>query len=92
MTEDQILTQIAVEQALALLSPADAMMMRLIHRLEVPEDWGNRAWPAKYEAIGNFIGIKYEGAPLSEATIRYRRDAIYAMWAGKRGPLRRNRR
>jgi len=89
MSENQILTRIDLERALARLHPADAMMMKLIYQLEQPDDWSGR-WPPKFEDIGHYIGVKYEGAPLSEAAIRYRRDVVRAQWAGKRGKLRRN--
>lgn len=90
VTEDQILMMIDIERALASLHPADALMMRLVFRLDQPEDWTYR-WPPRYEDIGCYIGIKFEGEPLSEAAIRYRRDAILGEWRGERGTLRRNR-
>ncbi len=90
VNEDHILTLIDLERALAKLHPADAQMMRLVYKLEQPEDWEYR-WPPRYEDIGCYIGLKYEGSPLSEAAIRYRRDAIKGAWRGERGTLRRNR-
>lgn len=91
MTEDQILGQVAIDQALSQLTPSDAAMIRLVFQLEQPEDWGYR-WPPRYDDIARYIGLKFEGTPLSEATIRYRRNAVLAMWRGERGQLRRNRR
>jgi hypothetical protein len=87
VNEDEILDRIAIEHALDQLEPKHAVMMRLIFRYDMPEDWPF-PWPPKYETIGIYVGRKYEAAPLSEAAIRYRRDAILAFWAGKRGPLR----
>lgn len=63
-------------------------MMLLVYQVFQPEDWVGR-WPPKFEDIGRYIGLKYEGAALSEAAIRYRRDAIVKMYQGTRGHLRR---
>ena len=92
MSEDQILLQIDIDRALALLPPADRVMIELIFRVSVPADWGERDWPPTYTDIGDYLGRKFEGSPLSEAAIRYRRDVVLAMWRGERGHLRRNRR
>jgi hypothetical protein len=93
MTEDQMLNRIAIDAALAKLEPADAVMMRLIAGLEPPGDWPFEVvpWPPKFELIGHYIGITYETdrQPLSEATIRYRRDVVEDFWAGKRTTTRR---
>lgn len=88
--EDEILTRIAMEAALAKLPAKHRAMMLLIYRVECPEDWTGR-WPPRFEDIGYYIGVKFEKGPLSEAAIRYRREAIEAMWRGCRGPLRTNR-
>jgi hypothetical protein len=89
----QIEDRIDIERSLDMLEPADREMMVLIFRLEIqPEDWGKRPWPAKYDDIGDYIGRKYEGSPLSEAAIRYRRQVVFQFWRGERGVLRRNRR
>lgn len=88
MNEDQILSRIQVEEALASLEPADAAMMRLIFGFEKPDDWKGR-WPPKYEDVGRYIGNKFEDGPLSEAAIRYRRDVVLEQLRGVRGPLRR---
>lgn len=90
MNEEQILIRIDIEHALAKLHPADCAMMLLIYRIVQPPDW-DASWPPKFEDIGHYIGIKYEDGPLSEAAIRYRRDAVKGMWRGERGALRRNR-
>lgn len=90
-TEDGLLTRIAVEQALSILDPADAEMLVLIYRIYQPTDWTTR-WPPTYDQVGHYIGMKYEGKPLSEAAIRYRRDAVFARFRGERGELRRSRR
>lgn len=93
MNEDDILTHIALETALASLHPADREMMLLIYYVWQPEDWGERQWPPRLEDIGGYIGVKWEipSAPLSEAAIRYRQIAIEQGWRGERGPLRRHR-
>lgn len=91
MIEDRILNRIDIDRAMAKLPEPDRVMMRLIFRLEIPEDWGKRRWPPKYEDVGDYIGRKFEDGPLSEAAIRYRRDVVLQLWAGKRGQLRRNR-
>lgn len=78
MTEDELLNQITVEQVLRKLPPHHAELLRMIERIEQPTDYTG-PWPATYEQIGVFIGLKYEGRTLSEATVRYRRDACYRM-------------
>lgn len=88
--EDEILNRVTVEAVLAKLHPADRMMMLLIYRVEQPDDWSAQ-WPPRFEDIGVYIGTRYEGKPLSEAAIRYRRDAIEGQWRGRRGGLRRSR-
>lgn len=88
--EDELLDRIAVEQVLAKLSPADRTMMLMIFGIAFPDDWGNR--PTTFTSIGEYIGLKYEGVVLKEATIRYRRDVILKILRGERGGLRRSRR
>lgn len=88
--EDAILSRIDLETALAKLHPADRAMMLLIYRVACPDDW-DAGWPPRYLDIGRYIGLRFEGSPLSEAAIRYRRDVVLRMWAGKRGHLRRNK-
>lgn len=90
MDEDAILTSIDLERALATEHPADREMILMVFRIEVPSDYVG-PWPPKYEDIGRHIGTKFEGAPLSEAAIRYRRDVMLARWRGIRGSLRRGR-
>lgn len=87
MNEDQMLTRVVVEQILDGLDPHDRDMVVLIFRLERPDDWNGR-WPPRYEDIGRYIGNKHEGAPLSEAAIRYRRDVLLRKWAKKYRNLR----
>jgi hypothetical protein len=76
MTEDDMLNRITVEQLLNRLPPHHAELIRMIEKIDQPLDYTG-PWPATYEDIGVFIGVKYEGRPLSEATVRYRRDACY---------------
>lgn len=85
-----MLDNVAVEQVLAQLSEADRVMMLMIFGIEFPSDWGNR--PATFTSIGEYIGMRFEGVVLKEATIRYRRDVILKILRGERGGLRRSRR
>lgn len=82
MNEDQILDHVSVERLLATLGAADAEMLILIFRIKAPPDGWTGRWPPTYEQIGDYIGRKYEGRPLSEAAIRYRRDAVFAVLRG----------
>lgn len=84
MNEDLVLTQVDVERALAKLSPEDRAMIVLVFRVDIPADWGKRPWPPKYTDIGDYIGRKFRGSPLSEAAIRYRRDVVLANWVAQR--------
>ena len=88
-TEDELLDRIAVAQALSVLNAADRCMMLMIFEIELPPDWGAR--PVTYTTIGSYIGLRFEGEPLSEAAIRYRRAEILKMLRGERGALRRGR-
>lgn len=88
MTEDEILTLVAVEEALSRLTPEFSEMMRLIYKIGEPEDW-DAPWPPTFEHIGAYIGLKFRGKALSEAAIRYRRDLVLAQWRSERGDLRR---
>lgn len=87
MDEDQILAQIDIDAALSKLSEEFALMMRLVYKQYQPDDW-EAQWPPRFEDIGWYIGMRFRGKPMSEAAIRYRRDAVEAMWRGERGPLR----
>lgn len=89
VTEDQLLNIVAVEQLLARLEEPDRLMLRMIYHLDHPDDYEG-PWPATYTDIGVYVGTRYEGQPLSEAAIRYRRDVLLAVLRGERGPLRRN--
>lgn len=79
MNEDVILNDIVIEQELARLKPWDADMVRLLYRLEPPLDYPG-PWPPKITDIAVFIGTKYNGRPLHEATIRYRHRKIKRKW------------
>jgi len=85
--EDAILTRVALEQALARETPSDRVMMLLIFRVSVPEDWFGLPWPPTYADIGNYIGTRFGVGPLSEAAIRYRRDTLLAKWRACRGQI-----
>jgi hypothetical protein len=91
VNEDDILTRVALEAALAPLEPDDRDMLLIAYGIWQPDDWGARPWPARLEDVGDYIGLKYGVAPLSEAAIRYRQKALEERWAGRRGPLRRSR-
>lgn len=89
-TEDQLLTRIALDMALARLPEADRVMMLMLWKIEIPRDYDD-SYPVTCESIGRYIGLKYEGEVLKESTIRYRRDVIMALLRGQRGPLRRSK-
>jgi hypothetical protein len=77
--EDALLAQIDLENLLAALPESRRVMMELLYRLREPDDWV-RPWPPTIEEVGDYIGRRFEGVPLSEATIRYRRNAVLAQW------------
>ena len=93
VNEDEILTRVALEAALAPLDQDDREMLLIRYGIWQPPDWGDRPWPARLEDVGDYIGRKFETppAPLSEAAIRYREKELRECWAGRRGPLRRSR-
>lgn len=87
-SEDDILNRVSVEALLAKLRPEYAEMLVLIYRLEHLADYTG-TWPPTYDAIGHYIGTKFgkDHRPLSEAAIRYRRDAALAFLRGDRTEL-----
>jgi hypothetical protein len=87
--EDQILDAVDIARALRRLHPEDALIIRLWFQLEQPEDW-TWPWPPRCEDIGVYVGLRFRGRAMSEAAVRYHRDAVLAMWHGERGPLRRD--
>lgn len=83
-----ILTLIELENVLGKLPDADREMLLLLFRVEMPEDW-RWPWPPRVSQIGEYIGYKYEGRPLSEAAVRYRKKVLLESMQGTRVPLRR---
>lgn len=77
--EDDILVRLVVEDALAKETELDRVMMLLVHKIEVPSDWPG-PWPYTFVDVGRYIGLRFRGVPLSEATVRYRRDLIHKRW------------
>lgn len=88
MFEDDVLNRVSVDHVLRRLDEADAVMMRMVFRIEYPDDYAGGV-PATFGDIGSYIGLRFEGAPLSEAAIRYRRDVALGVLRGERDPLRR---
>jgi hypothetical protein len=86
--EDTILTRVALEHALAPLEERDRVMLLMVFRVEFPDEYRGPL-PPTYQDIADYIGRKYEGEALAEATIRYRRDALLAVLRGERRALRR---
>jgi hypothetical protein len=89
--EDQWLNRIALEQLLAMLSPADRDLIILVDKLDLETAYAG-PWPPTQAEIGRWIGATYGTEPLTESGVRYRRLQIIAMWRGERGPLRQSRR
>lgn len=90
MNEDEILDRVAVERLLARLDEADRLLLLMVHGIEFPPDWGAR--PVTFTTIGAYLGLRFEGAPLSEAAIRNRRKVLLSHLRGERDGLRRTRR
>lgn len=86
--EDEVLTRLTVDALLKPLEAADRELLRMVFLVEQPLGYMG-PWPPTFADIGRYIGIKYEGRPLSEAAIRYRRTAVLAQIRSERGPLRR---
>lgn len=79
MNEDSLLTVIFVEQEIAKLAPADADMVLLLYRIRAPLGYTG-PWPPRMSDIAYFIGMKYKGKPVNDATIRYRHRKVKRMW------------
>jgi RimJ/RimL family protein N-acetyltransferase len=72
--EDAVLNAVAVAQALALLDAEEPReVLRLLFGLWVPDDWPFPG-PATLPLVGIYIGMKYRGRPLAEASVRLVRD------------------
>jgi hypothetical protein len=91
MSEDRWLDLITLRQLLERLAPADRDLMILVCALDMETGYDG-PWPPTHVDIGDWVGRRYEGAPIADSTVRWRRDAILALWRGERGALRRNRR
>jgi hypothetical protein len=83
MLDDEIINDIAIRQALSNLLPEDRDLISLVYNFDRPEDYEG-PWPATLSHIGEYIGRKYKGRPLAEATVRLRRDAVLRSWAQAR--------
>lgn len=80
---ERILNRVAIDAALDSLSPPERDLIGMVTGYRCPADYEG-PWPATLTDTGVYIGLKYKGRPLAEATVRNRRDAIYARWAHKR--------
>ncbi len=90
MTEERWLDLITLGQLLEQLDPADRDLMILVCELDIETSYDG-PWPPTHVDIGAWLGRRY-GFLLPDSTVRWRRDAILAMWRGERGKLRRNKR
>jgi hypothetical protein len=77
MIEDGVLNRVTVAQLLATLADEPRMVLELTFGLTYPEKWPwpNSKWPPTYADVGFYVGVKFRGKPLSEAAIRYIRNA-----------------
>jgi hypothetical protein len=75
MLEDAILTHVTVTQLLARLDTADRELLVMALHYEQPDDYAG-PWPATLRDVGQFIGTKYFGQPISEGRVRARRREI----------------
>lgn len=77
MSEDGVLNRVAVAQLLATLAEEPRVVLELTFGLTYPEDWPwpDANWPPTYAAVGFYVGNRFRGKPLSEAAIRYIRNA-----------------
>lgn len=83
-----ILTEIELEDALSVLSAVDKELLLITFKIQKPDDW-TAPWPPQISQIGKYLGLKYEGKPLSEAAVRYRKKVVLESLRGLRTPLRR---
>lgn len=77
MSEDGVLNRVTVAQLLATLADEPRVVIELTFGLTYPEDWPwpDATWPPTYAAVGFYVGNRFRGKPLSEAAIRYIRNA-----------------
>jgi len=71
MGEDAVLLQVALEQALAYFEERDRQILRLYFRLHEPDDYTG-VWPPTYESVGDYVGRRLLGEPITEGSVRYR--------------------
>lgn len=64
-----------MESVLKDLQPEERELILLMYKLWKPEDWKGR-WPPKSSQIGDYIGRKFRGKPLSESAVRYRKKIV----------------
>lgn len=86
--EEFVLNRVSVRQLLDKLEPEQRAVIELTFGLHYPEDWPwpDTQWPPTYAAVGFYVGSRFRGKPLSEAAIRYIRNAalrqLYTFYTG----------
>lgn len=80
MSEDRILLQVSITQALDRLNdPETRDMVALYYEIIDPDDYVG-PWPPTFVSVGEYVGEKYGDGPVAESTIRYRMRQVLVAW------------
>ncbi len=74
---DQLLDRVTVEALLAQLPEEPRLVLALTFGVYCPEDWPwpHSRWPPIHSEVGMYVGHRFRGRPISEATVRYIRTS-----------------
>lgn len=90
MSADEIINRLAIEEALEQLPIHERIIVEMVFHYRKPDDYEGQ-WPANHTEVGKYVGLRFHGKPLSEATIRNRRNTIVQRWKNQEKSTRKRR-
>ena len=85
-TEEQILSRLMIDGALAALRPADQAIIELLYAYR-PQPGYRGVWPPTAEEIGEYVGAtfpEFRGRAVTARTVWRRHAAVLERWARER--------
>ena len=77
--ESDLLDRIAIDIELERLSPINEALIQLRTPYRPPADYAG-PWPPRKDAIGEYVGLKYLGRPISATRVQERIRRILDRW------------